>query len=117
MSDPMAQITTAMHAIRVAAESDLTISRAAVLEIERQVNVISGLTQSAEVEREGAYLVARALGRYTDRDSKAAIVLDARLHGAIGRFEFALRQLGFLPSRDGQQPGQDPTPPADVTGS
>ena len=101
MADPVAEITKAIDAIRQAAKADLTISRSAVHEIERQVALISSLTQSPEVEREGAYLVSRALGRYTDRSSKPAFILDANLQGAIGRFEYALRQLGFLPRDTG----------------
>ena len=54
MADPVAEITKAIDAIRQAAKADLTISRSAVLEIERQVALISSLTQSPEVEREGA---------------------------------------------------------------
>src|SRR5262245_2251308 len=96
MADPGVQITTAIAAIRQAAESDLAISRAAVLEIERHVNLIVGLTGSVEVEREGEYLVSRALGRYVNHDPKPTIVLDARLQGAVARFEFCLRKLGYL---------------------
>jgi hypothetical protein len=110
MSDPASEIRKAIDAIRRAAEADLAITQSAVREIERQVGVIHGLTKSREVEREGAYLVARALGRYTDRESKPAIILDARLQGAIGRFEYVLRQLGFLPAESPRlAPGAEPT--------
>ena len=96
MADPEAQITKAVAAIKQAAESDLAISQSAVLAIEQHVNLIVGLTGSAEVEREGEYLVARALGRYVKSDPKPIIILDARMQGAVARFEFCLRRLGYL---------------------
>jgi len=103
MADPEPQITKAVAAIKVAAESDLAISRSAVLEIEWQVRLIVGLTQSTDIEREGEYLVSRALGRYVDRGPKPTIVLDARLQGAVARFEFCLRKLGFLQPATGDR--------------
>jgi hypothetical protein len=102
MAFPEAEIATAIDAIKQAAAPELTITRSAVLEIERQVALIVGLTKSAEVKQEGAYLVSVALGRYTNRDNKPEIVRTARLHGAIARFEFALRQMGFLPPEEAQ---------------
>src|SRR5262245_45257420 len=105
MADPEAQITTAIAAVRKAAESGVTAGRSAITEIEKQVKLIEGLTKSAEVEREGAYLVSRALERYTGRAAEPEIVLASRLHGAIARFELALRQLGFL-GIEGEQPPQ-----------
>ena len=98
MADPVTQITTAIDAIRRVAAADLIITRSAVLEIERQVGLIATLTQSAEIEREGTYLVARALGRRPEASPNPALGLDARLQGAIERFEQALRQQGFLPA-------------------
>ena len=97
MADQDAQITKAVAAIRQAAESDLAISQSAVLTIEQHVNLIVGLTGSAEVKREGEYLVSRALGRYVNSEPRPMIVLDARMQGAVARFEFCLRRLGYLP--------------------
>ena len=103
MADPEAQITKAVAAIREAADSDLAISQSSVLAIEKNVNLIVGLTGSAEVEREGEYLMSRALGRYVDREPRGTIVLDARLQGAVARFEFCLRRLGFLAAQTSKQ--------------
>jgi hypothetical protein len=45
------------------------------------------------------------MGSYSNPDNKPDIVLSARFYGSIGRFEFALQQLGFLPQR-GEPPAQ-----------
>ena len=110
MADPVAQIIAAIDAIRRVAAADLIITRSAVLEIERQVGLIAALTQSADIEREGTYLVARTLGRQPEAGPNPALGLDARLQVAIERFEEALRQQGFLPAIALPFPGAAPQP-------
>jgi hypothetical protein len=91
------EISLAMAAIRRAAGSDLVIARSAVAEIESQTKRIVAVTGNLDVEKEGRYLVARAMGRLHDLDGKPGVVPRAGLQGAIGRFENALREWGFLP--------------------
>jgi hypothetical protein len=100
MADTEKQIREAIDAIRRAADARPAITLPAIDEIEHHVARVVGLTCSADIEREGARLVSSALGNYSNLDNKVEIVRAARLHGAIGRFEFALQQLGFLPHRE-----------------
>jgi hypothetical protein len=100
MADTEVEIREAIDAIRYAAASRATISLPAIEEIRRCVVRIVNLTRHADIEREGARLLSSAMGTYSNPENKVDIVLAARLHGAVGRFEFALQQLGFLPQRD-----------------
>ena len=100
MADKEMQIKRAIEAIRRVADSHGTITLPAIEEIRHYVASIVNLTRHADVEREGARLIASAMGSYSNLDNKVEIVRAARFHGAIGRFEFALQQLGFLPQRD-----------------
>lgn len=106
-------IRNALEAIRKASDSDLTISREAIGEIERQVGIIDALSNNREVKSEGQYLLSRALGRYAavSGPDTSSVIWSARLHGAVARYEFALRRAGFLPPAVGgesQQPLQVP---------
>ena len=100
MVDRIADMRNALDAIKKnVPASDLTISRFAVGEIERLVRVIDELANNARVRREGEFLVARALGRLRERPAgkvPSSISAAARLHGAVARYEFVLRQAGFL---------------------
>ena len=100
MADTQVQIRDAVDAIRRIAVSRAMISLPAIEEIRRCVACIVTLTRHADIEREGARLLSSAMRNYSNPENKVDIVLAARLHGAIGRFEFALQQLGFLPRRD-----------------
>lgn len=100
MAETEVEIREALNAIRRIANSHATITLSAIDEINQHVASIVQLTRSADIEREGSRLLSSAMGCYSNPDNKADIVRSARFHGAIGRFEFALQQLGFLPPRE-----------------
>ena len=100
MADTEMEIRDAIDAIRRVTDAHRTITLPAIEEIRQHVAWIVNLTRHADVEREGARLISSAMGSYTNPDNKVDIVRAARFYGAIGRFEFALQQLGFLPQRD-----------------
>ena len=107
MADRSSEIRTALSAIKEFSSSDLIITRAVIVEIERLVGTINTLTDDELLKREGEALVSRALGRYPDRpagDTPSPIVSAARFHGAVARYEFVLRQAGFLSAADGDLP-------------
>ena len=104
MSNRTAEIQSALDAIKNVSDADVTISREAIGEIERLVGTINTLTDNPEVRQEGRYLVSRAMGRYTvtPEGGPSSIVWAARLHGAVARYEFALRRAGLLPAPEGE---------------
>src|SRR3990167_4203999 len=116
MAGRESEIQNALDAIRKVSDSDLTISRAAIGDIERLVEIIDRLADNPEVRREGPYLVLRALGRFSATPGSGAeassVVWSARLHGAAARYEFALRRAGLLAAQDGESPPEGPMPPA-----
>jgi hypothetical protein len=102
-------IEKALDTIRKVSDLDLTISRAAISEIELMVEAIDSLTRDPEVKREGQYLVSRVLGRLAEPPEvmeTSSVVWSARLHGAVARYEFALRRAGFLPPAGGGESDQ-----------
>jgi hypothetical protein len=115
MASRESEIRNALDAIRKVSDSDLTISRAAIADIERLVGIIDSLADNPEVRREGQYLVLRALGRFSSTPGSGAeassVVWSARLHGAVARYEFALRRAGLLAVQDGEFPPEAPMPP------
>ena len=109
-------VERAFNAIRKISDVDFTITPAAISEIERRVEEIDNLTADAELRREGRYLVSRVLGRYAEPPETAqasTVVWSARLHGAVARYEFALRRGGFLPAAVPESQIPPPQPPAD----
>lgn len=104
MSNLTAGIQSALDAIKKVSDADVTISRGAIGEIERLVGTIDTLTDKPEVRQEGRYLVSRALGRFAAKPEggPSSIVWAARLHGAVARYEFALRRAGLLPAPEGE---------------
>ena len=96
VGDTKTEVGNLVEAIRRTAEGEGALTRPGVAEIEQQVDAVVRLTKNAVVGREGARLVESARACSANRDNKIEIVQAARLQGAVGRFEFALRQLGFL---------------------
>ena len=100
----MSEIQNALDAIKKVSDSDTAVSRGAIGEIERLVGTIDTLTDNPEVRQEGRYLVSRAMGRFaaTPEGGPSSIVWSARLHGAVARYEFALRRAGLLPALEAE---------------
>jgi hypothetical protein len=98
MADLSKELRSTLEGIKKAAESDLTISRSAVAEIERLVKLVNALSGDVRLVQEGERLLARALGRFAGpvAEAPSPIVTAARFHGAIARYEFVLRQAGLL---------------------
>ncbi len=113
MVDPEAGIREAIRAIRKAAQSDLEGSRSALLEIQRQTELIERLTRRIEVRREAEQLMSSALDRFAAPGNSSDLMQALRLHGAVTRFQYALQQLGVLkipaePFAPPRRPGQRP---------